>query len=125
MASRAIVKEARRVAGQQLSRARKRAKEANTVERLVATGVAPVGAGIAAALDAYDVGIPVGERKIPLSPIGAAVGIGIGLWAKGVVGAAALGFGGGQLNGFIYSMVHKHLVDAQQEAKEAALDEED
>lgn len=110
MASKALTKEVRAIVSSKATAARKRMNEANAFERIVAVGSSPVGSGLAAVLDHYDVGIPMGgARKIPLSPVGAAVGILVGLNVKGAVGAAALGFGVGQLDGLAYKLTRDML----------------
>lgn len=111
MASKALTKEVRSIVSAKTTAARKRMGEANTVDKIVSVVGAPVGVAIGAALDAYDIGIPVGDKgaKIPLTPIGAVLGLGIGLFVKGPVGAGFLGFGVGQLDAFTYKMVHGAL----------------
>jgi hypothetical protein len=112
MASKALTKEVRSIISTKTSAARKRMHEANATDKIVSVVGAPLGTAVGAALDAYDVGIPFGEgRKIPLTPFGAALGIGIGLFIKGPVGAGITGFGVGQLDAFVYKGVRDLLDD--------------
>jgi hypothetical protein len=124
MASKALSKEIRGLVSQKTTAVRKRMAEASTTERLLTTGVAPLGAGLAGVLDAYDVRIPLGSKlSMPVSPIGAALGIGAGLlMGKGAAGASLLGFGIGQLDGFFYGL-GRSLVESMGGADDDADDE--
>ena len=105
MASKALTKEFRSIVAQKTGAVRKRMAEASTMERLVTSGIAPLGAGLGGLLEAYDVKIPIGNFRLPVTPIGAAVGIGAGLMmGKGGVGAGFLGFGIGQLDALFFTL---------------------
>lgn len=118
MASKALSKETRHVVAQKVSGAKKKLLAKATVQKFVITGGAGVGAGIAAVTDAYDIGIPMGKTaKIPLSPIGAAAGILTGALAgEGNFAAAALGFGIGQFDSFIYGRLRDAIEHARAES---------
>lgn len=105
MASKALTKEIRGIVAQKTGQVRKRMAEASTLDRLVTSGIAPLGAGLGGLMEAYDVKIPIGSFRLPVTPIGAAVGIGAGLMlGKGGVGAGFLGFGIGQLDALFFTL---------------------
>lgn len=114
MASKALTKEIRGIVAQKTGAVRKRMAEASTMERLVTSGIAPLGAGLGGLMEAYDLKIPIGSFRLPVTPIGAAVGIGAGLMmGKGGVGAGFLGFGIGQLDALFFTL-GKQLGDSLQ-----------
>lgn len=111
--SKALSKETKSIISQKTSAAVKRVKQ-QTSTRSIAAGIGGVtGVGLAAVSDGLDYGIPVGDagKKISLSVIGALVGIGGGLaLGKSTIGGAAMGFGVGQLHGFLYDQVRDATV---------------
>lgn len=111
--SKALSKETKSIISQKTSAAVKRVKE-QTSTRSIAAGIGGVtGVGLAAVSDGLDYGIPLGDsgKKVSLSVIGAVLGIGGGLaLGKSTIGGASMGFGVGQLHGFLYDQVRDATV---------------
>lgn len=113
MASKALSKETRAIVSTKTSAVRKRMTEANFTDKLAVAGGGTLGASTAAVLDGFDVAIPVGDKtRIPISPILAVGGVVTGLaMGRGTFAAAALGFGMGNLDAFLYSRIRQAIED--------------
>lgn len=113
MASKALSRETRAIVSTKTSAVRKRMNEANFTEKLAVAGGGTFGAATAAVLDGFDVAIPVGEStRVPISPILAVAGIATGIMVgRGTFGSAALGFGMGNLDAFLYDRLRNAIAD--------------